>query len=302
MAAFVGQPVWAAAAGAGLALVYWALEVLTWRRARDRPTSPSASRWAAWACGSSSSSAGLVVVGVLAGRRSPRRRSRSSPPSRSTSLSASSRTPRRPRRRGKRGCSEDTPGAGSSACWSSASSSASRSSPAATKQEFEVAERVRPRGLIKLPTIGPFDLSVTKAVIYLWHRRRRHRRRARSSSRAVLKVTAGPLPVRHGGALRAGPRRHRRLGHEERQGDVVPLHRRRLLLRPRHQPHRPAAAALRRAPPAGLLRRHGQPQRHASRWRCSRSCSRTTPASARTAPSGTSRTGRRPARRRCSSR
>jgi hypothetical protein len=36
VAAFVGQPVWAAIAGAGLALVYWGLEVLTWRRARER--------------------------------------------------------------------------------------------------------------------------------------------------------------------------------------------------------------------------------------------------------------------------
>ncbi len=36
MAAFVGQPVWAAIAGAGLGLVYWALEAVTWRRARDR--------------------------------------------------------------------------------------------------------------------------------------------------------------------------------------------------------------------------------------------------------------------------
>jgi hypothetical protein len=33
VAAFVGQPVWAAAAGAGLALVYWALEVVAWRSA-----------------------------------------------------------------------------------------------------------------------------------------------------------------------------------------------------------------------------------------------------------------------------
>lgn len=33
MAAFVGQPVWAAAAGAGLAFVYWALEALAWRSA-----------------------------------------------------------------------------------------------------------------------------------------------------------------------------------------------------------------------------------------------------------------------------
>jgi ethanolamine transporter EutH len=36
VAAFVGQPAWAAAAGAGLVLVYWALEALTWWRARDR--------------------------------------------------------------------------------------------------------------------------------------------------------------------------------------------------------------------------------------------------------------------------
>jgi hypothetical protein len=36
VAAFVGQPVWAAVAGAGLAIAYWALEMLTWRRARGR--------------------------------------------------------------------------------------------------------------------------------------------------------------------------------------------------------------------------------------------------------------------------
>jgi hypothetical protein len=36
VAAFVGQPVWAAVVGSGLALVYWGLEALTWRRARDR--------------------------------------------------------------------------------------------------------------------------------------------------------------------------------------------------------------------------------------------------------------------------
>lgn len=35
--AFVaGQPLWAAALGGGLILVYWAIEALTWRRARDR--------------------------------------------------------------------------------------------------------------------------------------------------------------------------------------------------------------------------------------------------------------------------
>ena len=36
MAALTGRPVWAAALGSGLALLYWALEALTWRRARER--------------------------------------------------------------------------------------------------------------------------------------------------------------------------------------------------------------------------------------------------------------------------
>jgi hypothetical protein len=36
VAALAGQPVWAAALGAGLVLAYWAIEALTWRRARER--------------------------------------------------------------------------------------------------------------------------------------------------------------------------------------------------------------------------------------------------------------------------
>ena len=36
VAAAAGRPAWAAALGAGLALLYWALEALTWRRARTR--------------------------------------------------------------------------------------------------------------------------------------------------------------------------------------------------------------------------------------------------------------------------
>lgn len=36
VAALTGRPVWAAAVGAGLMLAYWGLEVLTWRRARER--------------------------------------------------------------------------------------------------------------------------------------------------------------------------------------------------------------------------------------------------------------------------
>ncbi|HEY5388837.1 MAG TPA: hypothetical protein VIL79_13160 [Thermoleophilia bacterium] len=36
VAVLAGRPVWAAALGAGLVLVYWALEALTWRRVRAR--------------------------------------------------------------------------------------------------------------------------------------------------------------------------------------------------------------------------------------------------------------------------
>jgi F-type H+-transporting ATPase subunit a len=35
-------------------------------------------------------------------------------------------------------------------------------------QEFAIAEEFELKPIIELPTIGPFDLSVTKAVIYLW--------------------------------------------------------------------------------------------------------------------------------------
>ena len=36
VAALAGRPVWAAALGAGLVLVYWGMEALTWRFARER--------------------------------------------------------------------------------------------------------------------------------------------------------------------------------------------------------------------------------------------------------------------------
>jgi F-type H+-transporting ATPase subunit a len=40
--------------------------------------------------------------------------------------------------------------------------------PGGTKQEFEVAGEFQREVLIKLPTVGPFDMSVTKTVAYLW--------------------------------------------------------------------------------------------------------------------------------------
>ncbi len=58
MAAFVDQPVWAALVGSGLALVYWALETLSWRRARDRQD---------LALGVALSGMGVRIVVVLAG-------------------------------------------------------------------------------------------------------------------------------------------------------------------------------------------------------------------------------------------
>lgn len=36
VAGLLGRPVWAALVGAGLVVLYWALDALTWRRARDR--------------------------------------------------------------------------------------------------------------------------------------------------------------------------------------------------------------------------------------------------------------------------
>ncbi len=40
--------------------------------------------------------------------------------------------------------------------------------PGGAKQEFEVAGEFQLEPLITLPTVGPFDLSITKAVVYLW--------------------------------------------------------------------------------------------------------------------------------------
>jgi F-type H+-transporting ATPase subunit a len=40
--------------------------------------------------------------------------------------------------------------------------------PGGVKQDFIVAREFDLEPIIKLPTVGPFDLSVTKAVIYLW--------------------------------------------------------------------------------------------------------------------------------------
>ena len=40
--------------------------------------------------------------------------------------------------------------------------------PGGKKVEFEVASEFNREVFIKLPTIGPFDMSITKTVIYLW--------------------------------------------------------------------------------------------------------------------------------------
>ena len=80
---------------------------------------------------------------------------------------------------------------------SSASSSSSRLLPGGEKLEFEVAGEFERHVLIELPTIGPFDMSITKTVAYLF------------IAVAVIVVAtivvarraqgaAGPLPVRDG--------------------------------------------------------------------------------------------------------
>lgn len=65
VAAFVGQPAWAAAAGAGLVLVYWLLEALTWRRARGREDLALGVALGGMAVRIAVVLAGLVVIGVL---------------------------------------------------------------------------------------------------------------------------------------------------------------------------------------------------------------------------------------------
>ena len=159
VAAFVGQPVWAAAAGAGLALVYWALEALTWR-SRPRPfrTSPSAST--------------LGGMPPCAGRRPrlprPHRRvraarlpgGRSLVPRRLHPLHHRAAPSRIPACRQRR----DRPGRGEAqtALWIFGRSRRPGfprrlRCPQAPgqSQEFEVAEEFNRDVLIKLPTIGP---------------------------------------------------------------------------------------------------------------------------------------------------
>jgi hypothetical protein len=65
VAAFVGQPAWAAIAGAGLALVYWGLEALTWRRARDRQDLALGVALGGMGLRIAVVLIGLVIVGVL---------------------------------------------------------------------------------------------------------------------------------------------------------------------------------------------------------------------------------------------
>jgi hypothetical protein len=61
----VGRPAWAAAAGAGLVLVYWGLELLTWWRARDRQDLALGIALSGMAARLAVVLAGLVVIGVL---------------------------------------------------------------------------------------------------------------------------------------------------------------------------------------------------------------------------------------------
>ena len=66
-AAYVaGRPLWAAALGGGLILVYWAIEALTWRRARERRDLALGLAVGSMAVRLGVALAVLVVVGVLA--------------------------------------------------------------------------------------------------------------------------------------------------------------------------------------------------------------------------------------------
>jgi hypothetical protein len=66
VAALAGRPVWAAALGAGLVLAYWAIEALTWRRARERRDLALGLAVGGMAVRLAVVLAVLIVVGVLA--------------------------------------------------------------------------------------------------------------------------------------------------------------------------------------------------------------------------------------------
>jgi len=66
VAAVAGRPVWAAALGAGLVLAYWAMEALTWRRARERRDLALGLAVGGMAVRLAVALAVLVIVGVVA--------------------------------------------------------------------------------------------------------------------------------------------------------------------------------------------------------------------------------------------
>ena len=66
VAVLAGRPVWAAALGAGLVLAFWAIEALTWRRARQRRDLALGLAVGGMAVRFAVALAVLVLVGVLA--------------------------------------------------------------------------------------------------------------------------------------------------------------------------------------------------------------------------------------------
>ena len=66
VAVLAGRPAWAAALGAGLVLAYWAMEALTWRRARERRDLALGLAVGGMAVRLAVALAVLVLVGVLA--------------------------------------------------------------------------------------------------------------------------------------------------------------------------------------------------------------------------------------------
>ena len=66
VAVLAGRPVWAADLGAGLVLAYWAMEALTWRRARERRDLALGLAVGGMAVRLAVALAVLVLVGVVA--------------------------------------------------------------------------------------------------------------------------------------------------------------------------------------------------------------------------------------------
>ena len=197
VAAVIGKPVWAAAVGSGLALVYWGLEALAWRRARTRRDLALGVAVGGMALRLAVVLGTLVLVGVLArpafataALRVPRRLHRVSAALRPLTFAPA---PARPGQAGaamKKGMKWAVAGRRASPRWSACSSSRAASRRPSTSPASSTCEPI-----LKLP-VRRASRPLRQQGRHLPLARDRRHRRLRHRHRAQPQARAGPLPGR----------------------------------------------------------------------------------------------------------